>query len=337
MRHPKLTCTAFVLILCGSWSIANAQTPATAARVETPIVLRISKQLVEELTADDFVVDLPVSDQFGNLPIDGTIKTRSKVNITLLTSNKSATCLLSARGQAHAMLTASKGPITVQGQAWIPYHVETQVTFDGTKFKAHPITSRVRVCTQIDGIYTRRNGPLGRMFRRIAAQTIDEAKPRLDAHLYQQARHKFEVELAAVAADLVAQLNSTNKLDRMIANHFPESSNWNYHVSSTDKIIFAAVGPKNAVIPNFRTLANGAMQAPMDLWIRTTWEETAVINAALVWKSTHELLKHALPAKVADALADDITLATEGNWFVVTVGRGAFPRLPAKKTVVAKR
>lgn len=326
MRHSRPTFALAVLSLLSIVSTVHSADDANDKSPETPIVLRVSKQLVEDLTADEFVADIPISDDFNGLPIDGVIRTRSKIKITLLTSDKKATCLLTADGKAHAELTASRGPVTASGQAWIPYHVETRVTFDGEKFKAHPITSRVEVSSQIDGVHTRRNGPLGRVVQRIATRVIDDAKPQLDAQLYHRARHKFEKELAAVAADLVKQLNSENKLDRMIAQHFPESKTWNYHVASSDKIIFAAVGPKDATIPDFGKLAGGAMKAPMDLWIRTTWEETLVINTALVWKSTHELLKQALPAKLAERLADDVTLSTLDNWFVVTVGRGAFPR-----------
>ena len=112
----------------------------------------------------------------------------------------------------------------------------------------------------------------------------------------------------------------------MIAEHFPEAKSWIYHVSSTDKIILAAVGPKDATIPTFRTEADGTMKASMDLWVRTTWEETLVINAALLWNSTHDLLKEVLPADIAKSLADDVTLTTEGTWFVVKIGRGAIQK-----------
>ena len=314
----------------GMASIAVAQDGAAPQRVETPIVLRISKQLVVELTDKEIEFDLPVAESFGSIPIHGTVKTRSKVDVTLQTSDKTATCVLSAAGQAHAFLTASKGPVTAHSQAWIPYRLETRVTFDGIKFKAHPITARLAVTSKIDQVCTRRNGPLARCVRRIGARMIADAKPQLDEYLYDRARHKCEVELAAVARELVDELNSTNQLDEMIVEHFPEAKSWNYHVSSTDKIILAAVGPKDAVIPNLRTQKDGTMEASMDLWVRTSWEESLVIDAALLWNSTHELLKKVLPADIAKSLAEHVTLATEGNWFVVTAGRGAIKRAIAE-------
>jgi len=321
--------SAFVLALTAVLGINGtapnvlAEEAAAKKSIATPIVLRISKRLVEQMTDEEIEFSLPVTERFGDMPIDGTVTTRSKVNVTLLTSNKTATCLLTASGKAHATLTASKGPVTAYGQAWIPYRLKTQVTFDGVKFKAHPVVARLEVSSQIDEISTCRNGPLAMCVRRIAARTIDKAKPELDAHLYNRAKHKFEVELAAVARELVDELNSTNRLDEMIAKHFPESKSWVYHVSSTDEIILAAVGPKNATIPPFRTRPNGTMKASMDLWVQTSWEETLVINASLLWNSTHDLLKEVLPADIARSLAQHVTITTEGNWFVVTIGRGA--------------
>ena len=317
---------AAVVGLLGVSSNAHAQAGAAKKPAETPIVLRISKQLIEELTDDEIEVELPVVDRVGNIPIRGTVKTRSMVTVDIQTSKKTANCVLTADGKAHAFLTANAGPVTAHGQAWIPYRLETRITFDGVKFRAHPVKATLEVASRIDEICTRRNGPVARCVRRIAGRMIGNSKSELDAYLYRRAKSKFEVELAEVAKELVDELNATNRLDEMIAEHFPESKSWNYHVSSTDKIILAAVGPKDAMIPKLRTDADGSMKASMDLWVRTTWEERLVINAALVWNSTHNLLKEVLPDDVAESLAKDVKLTTEGNWFVVRIGRGAIEK-----------
>lgn len=96
---------------------ASAAPPALAQSkaADTPIVFRISKQLVEELTDDEIVVEAPVSDRFGDIPITGVATTRGRIHVAFESSDTAATFNVTARGKAYTTLTGTAGPVTVHG------------------------------------------------------------------------------------------------------------------------------------------------------------------------------------------------------------------------------
>jgi hypothetical protein len=145
----------------------------------------------------------------------------------------------------------------------------------------------------------------------------------MDAYLLTRAKRGLEAAMADVAADVVQELNEANQLDEMIIEHFPEAKSWKYHVASTDKILIAAAGPKNATIPKLQTTPDGTLGTSMELLVKTTWKESLVLKAALAWSSTQDLLQEVLPADLAKSISDDVTLATKDGWFVISIGRKA--------------
>ena len=190
----------FILFMAAITSFADLKDALAQAKPgETPIMLRISKQLVEELTDDEIEVEMPVSDEFVGIPISGTAMARAKVQIRFETSNSNATIYLTATGKGHSTFGGTAGPVTARGQAWVPFTLKTHVTFDGIKYKSHPATSEATVDSQIDEVCTSRNGPLAKVIRHIAWNKLSEAKPDMDAYLLARAKRGLESAMADVA------------------------------------------------------------------------------------------------------------------------------------------
>lgn len=186
--------------------------------------------------------------------------------------------------------------------------------------------SDVGIESQIDSVCTQRHGPLSSIIRRIASNKLSEAKPDMDAYLHSRATGRLEQAMTEVSTDVVEELNEANQLDEMIVEHFPEAKSWKYHLAATDQVLTAAVGPTDATIPSLRTNADGTLPVSMEVWIKTTWKESLLLKAALTWSSTQDLLEDVLPAEFAKLIADDVTLSTDGDWFVISVGHKAITK-----------
>ncbi|MBN2022238.1 MAG: hypothetical protein JW809_05545 [Pirellulales bacterium] len=332
------------LVLASGVAAQEGRVAADArTRRETAIVLRISLELFDDLTKDEFDEDLTVQTRILGADVRGTARAVGRVTVEPETSPQEAAFVIKVAGEARSQTVASQGPVRAFSRGTTKFEARKRIRFDGRAFHAEKTEARVEHRASIERVATSFNGLVGRVVQRLACHHIGQVRRRAERIVAADTEADIVAQFDDIGEDLVAELNETSKLEQTVAQLFPEAKSWEYRLTATDRYLQAAVGPEGCAPPTLPVAADDVTDAPVEVWIRTTSASAALVDTLRAWNQSHHQLRTYLPIPESDEarLVDNAQAIAVGPWVVVAVGETvveAAARLQGKrKTAAASR
>lgn len=289
---------------------------------EIGIVLRISDQLFEELTRDTVTSAFPVRRNvdgrmvYGDAVGEGTTSVRLEVS----DSDADAEIIVAVKGTTNARLYSRVGPVTVHFSTRGQFDSELRLHFDGIRYHADPATSTSRNCSTVDRVCARRRGPVGKLVERVGGRMADNAIAEVNEVIEDVSVEILNETFDEAAVELVAELNQTTEFEKQIAKYFPETANWMYHLDTHEHYIVAGIAPPEAEFPAIFDQQDEHPHALLEMWLKTTPGEAAMLQMMADWGIAYDLLKGFVPEEDREELADEVKLIRRGEWSVIQIG-----------------
>jgi hypothetical protein len=284
---------AGLLALGGSSRVVGSVTDNPEIDVqsgETKVVVRISKQLFDDLVKDTIEERTPI-DQFalGARSI-GVAETSAQFRITLEPLAEEAKFLIQVTGQARASTVAHTRPVQVRSGSRTDFEGHAFVHYDGWEF--HVPDGEVTASSEmwLEQITPRRRGLVGRLIRRIASRSVDRKRPQALNLLRETTKARVGESFDQSLDELERELQQVTPLEQTVNLLFPETKSWVCHLSTTTDYLQAGVGPKDSVVPELPQRGDRPMQAAVELWVRLPADAPKLDGLALLWNGAQRVL-----------------------------------------------
>jgi hypothetical protein len=148
--------------------LAPALPVAAQEPAKTQIVLRVSREFLNELAGARFDKDQPIASNADGAAVSGTAHVTGEVDVKLRESATEGDFDLHINGNITTQLTATRRPVVVFAHGNAPFSVVRRVGFDGKKFSAQPVCVSVANHFCLDDIGSFRPGVAGAVTRGLA-------------------------------------------------------------------------------------------------------------------------------------------------------------------------
>ena len=323
MIRPSLIYVAVCLLLFHSPLFAEQPIPgsSTTDQPEVEIVTRVSKELLVELTRHDIEMSIPIQRNVEGMSVTGNAPGEGVTSIELVSpSDDLADFVISILGTAVGRLRSDVGPAIVHLTSRAQFTAQKRFHLDGITFRADPATSSSQNCTTVDRVCAKRRGPLGKVVehvgRHVAKKSVGDVN---------QLAEEITADILAktfdeTAVELLEQLNQANELDDVVLKYFPETRAWKAHLAARREFLIAGFGPPASTLPEFLLDPKNPPEALMELWMRLTPGQAAMLQMIGDLDLAYDLLREELPEEEANSLYADVKLERQGEWSVIKVG-----------------
>ena len=247
------------------------------------VVLEIQNDLLRMITEQEVSTEIPIDRTVENLRVTGDANGQGKTSVEFIESEESP-LEVRLEGTLEAQFSADAGIAKAFARTDASFLCKSQLRFAEDGFEFGPTQSNANNRTRIVAIGSRRGGCAGKVIRCVAGRVLGNHKAEID-----QAVHQITEELLTKSVDqrlatFAAELNAVAPLDDSLDQFFPESEQWQMTFApSSDKLTILA-GPEKAKRPALPSLPEGRPVAPVQLWLKTTPLESAMIELVLQWK-----------------------------------------------------
>lgn len=289
---------------------------------EVKAVFRISKVFLDEVTDRKVVADIPLCATVLKFQCTGEIHGEASLDIALQENGQSAAFGITSHGDGQACVRGTRGPIVAYGLAWGPFTTSTRVEFDGRNFTRISTASNVSMSAEVQQIKVCRDRRLGRLAaagvqpiaEKLIPRAICEAKPIANGYLQ---------EFVNDTADkIIEKLNEKTPIEASINRLFPETDEWVFQMSSSERFLQAAYGPLDAPIPALPSIPSELDEIQLEVWLRSTDEEARALADLSRQPLAKQLAQRYLEATLPEiaALAKERTLQAADDWLVIRIG-----------------
>lgn len=330
-RGPIPSCSLAVIIGALLLSPARADDgSSTAAKPPTEVVMFVSEELFDDLTADSLELNLTIDQTQEGARFTGEGNAIARTTIDLLATPDATAFEVQISADAETNLHIDAGPASANAQTLSQVTATRRLMFDGVKFTPGEIDVDGESQTRILQVCSRRGGLVGRIVRRVAGRQLSEKRPRINSAVNDYVADFTREEISTKTNQLIVELNQTTPLEETIMAAFPETKDWIYYVTKTDDYIRADAGPRGARLAELPAEEMESDEVPIEVWIHLRPAEKVMASLLLKWNRAHDLLKQFLPEEEAALLADDVSYDMLQSWLRIRVGAPAVERALAK-------
>ena len=326
--RPLLVCLQVALLVAVSTArlLGGDSAGDRLPSEEIPILIRISQAVVEDLTRDEVTLSLPIRRSIDGIPVRGEAEGTGRTAIQLVTTNGLAEFTVEVRGTATANFHADAGLVSSAASTSATFVSRKRIRFDGTRFEQYPAETTSHNLTSIDRICSKHGGCLGRLVRHVAWGVVRKEKRKVNRTVQEVTEEMITSAFDREAEALIDKLDQTVELEETVVKYFPINESWIYHLATRDDYLLAGAGPRNAVFPQLPAGSEDQLSAPIEIWLRTTPLQAALIETLLVdWNVAHDALKEVLPKQDARSVSEDVVVLRREGWSVIQVGAHANP------------
>jgi hypothetical protein len=314
-----------LLALCASLLAAlpvRAQAPP-APKGEIQVVVRISKQFIEDVAArEEVVASIPYSARVVGFHCEGVIDGRGKLSVEMKTAQGEATFVVNSHGTGQSYVRGVLGPIVALGPAWGPFASRTLVRFDGRKFSLVETTPWAKVHGKLECVETRHGGPAGRAVGHLLLPLGQHLVPRAEEEAKPIAEYYLKNFVDGLAKEIIERLDRTTPVEKSMNRLFPETRDWVFQMSTDSQFIQAAFGPRGSRVPLLPENPGRLKEVRLELWLHSTAKEAQDLvklsKQPLAKRLVHKYLETILPELAA--LAENRSLDSVGPWLVISIG-----------------
>ena len=309
--------------LVGSSAMAMEQDQAAAERNEIEIVLRVSRELVEQLTDQEIGSTVPIEREMEGMKVRGEGSARGRTRLEFQPGKGRARFAIGVDGIVTAQFTADAGPITAHARSRGPFTSRIEFQFDEQGFSAGAPSTSPQTCTRFPHICSKRKRIIGRVVRCIGRRVISRKMPDINRAVDEASSEIINDEFRDSANQMLGELNQAAPYADTITSYFPEAKDEIIHLTTTETYLIAGTGKPEAQFPEFLidSVSEKDASAQIELWIRTRPVEAMFIEMLDDWNVAHDLLKEYLPEDEAKAVAEDLSVKTRNGWTVIQLGR----------------
>jgi hypothetical protein len=303
-------------------SAAHGQPPP--AQDETKAVVRISKQLIEDVLARK---EIQATVPFDNVKVlgfrcHGVIEGQAKIRVDMSAAQRDGAFVVHSQGTAHTYVEGELGPLVVKGPAWGPFTTQTLVGFDGRRFTIVETTAWAEPHGELETVEGRHGGCVGRAVGRAILPAAKLLVPRAEQKVTPIGECILKNFVNDLGGTFVAKLNQTTAVEKSLNRLFPESKDWVFNLSTDSQFLQAAYGPratKAYVLPDH---PGRLKDVRLELWLHSTTTEARDLA-----KLSKEPLAKALVQKYLEAVVPELAALSEnrsvdavGTWLVISIG-----------------
>jgi hypothetical protein len=257
---------------------------------ECPVVIRLSKQLFDDLTRDEINTTMPVDRVVMGTRSVGTSEAKARVDIRLEPVQGQARFSLDVSGRITAATVALSRPVRVHCSSSSDFCGSATIEFDGLKFHVPDGQVTAEADVTVDQIATRRRGLLGRLIHRIAQREVEKRRPRAVALLERDTEAGVTEEFDLALDALEKKLQDVTPVEKTLHLVFPETRTWTYQLSTTSDYLQAGFGPTDSVIPPLPSRGDQPMRSAIELWVRAPAGFASLENLTSLWDSAQDVL-----------------------------------------------
>ena len=179
------------------------------------------------------------------------------------------------------------------------------------------------------GFCAKTSGPIGHLVEIVGQRIADKVTPQINSVAEDISQEMLSQTFDAAATELIAELNQTTAFEQTVNKYFPETKLWKYHLATRESFLLAGVGPPGASFPEALGRDDGQPLALLEMWVRTTPGQAAMLELVADWDLAHDLLRDFLPESEAAELAEDVRVTRRGDWSVIQIGLAKAPAATA--------
>jgi hypothetical protein len=290
---------------------------------EIKAVVRISKDLIEDVASrKEVVASIPYDAIVLGFRCQGVIDGRANLSVEMNTAQGDATFFVASKGTAQTYVRGVRGPIVALGPAWGPFTSRTVVQFDGRKFTPGETTPSAQVHGEVERVEGRRGTCAGRAIGRLLVPMGRLLVPRAEAQATPIAEYYLKPFVDNLAKEVVTKLNRTLPVEKSLHRVFPETKDWEFHMSEDSQFLQAAYGPRNAPAVVLPENPARLKDVRLELWLQSSTTEAQALA-----KLSKEPLAKPLVSKYLEitfpelaALSENRSVESVGSWLVISIG-----------------
>ncbi len=309
---------------CAAWFLVDRKETNRLAR-DSRVVVRVPESVVDRLTPDEIREQYEIDESTGDMDVTGTADVVGRVSIEIEPHHEpeghdDAMILVRVVGETDNDLIGVQSPIRILGDGRGEFEAVTEVHFDGRVFEASEDTQVDATHeTEIVEVEPAPGTPLRGTVRLLASRKAREALPDLNALAAGRIEELVRERVDELVTGAVDELNRLNQFDETVARLHPDSDEWRIVVDSKDGYVQAALMPEGSSEPQVPT----DEPKSLEVWMRLTRTQRTGLKLVSQWKQSHRLFKEFVPEEQARKIADDLTIATVGDWTRLRVGTRA--------------
>jgi hypothetical protein len=214
------------------------------------------------------------------------------------------------------------GPIVAIGPAWGSFATRTVVRFEGRKFAVVGTTPWVDVHGELERVEGSHGRALGRAVGRVMQPVGEMLIPRAEAQGTPIAERILTNFANDLAEKIVTRLDNTTAVEKSLNRLFPESKDWVFRMSSDDRFIQAAYGPRVSQVPVLPANPAGFKDVRMEVWVHSANKEAQELaklsRLPLARELVHAYVRTILPELAS--LTENRSVDAVGPWLVISLG-----------------
>ena len=306
-------------------AVGGQDTPVPQRQIKAEIkaVVRISKKLIDEVIARREVTGrIPVNACIMHFHSQGVLDGRGKLQADLKTEKGDGMFVMNGQGTYQAWARNVRGPLVAVTPASGPFTTRTLVRFDGRKFSRNETTVWSQVHLQLDHIEGRRGAFLGRAVGRVMQPVGQWMVPRAAREAAPVGNQYLKTFVNEFADQIINTLNRTTPVEVSLNRLFPETTDWEFSLSTEPGFIQAAYGPPNSEVPILPENPGRLEDVRLELWVRSTTQGAETLDTLSKQPLARQLIQRYLEATLPElaALTEERSVTAVGSWVVICIG-----------------
>jgi hypothetical protein len=199
----------------------------------------------------------------------------------------------------------------------------TSIQFDGRRCNRLGTTSpQSDIHAELQDITNHRNGAFARAAGRMAMPAGRMLVPVAERQGLPVANSIVQTVVDETVDKICARLNERLPVEDSINRLYPETVNWNFHVSQDATFLQATYGPPGARVPVIPPHPQPLANVDVEVWLHSSGKEAKFLENMSKQPLAQQLLKAYLEATLPKlaALAEEQAVTAAGPWVIISVG-----------------
>lgn len=302
-------------------SVAPVTAQPVDSRAETKVVLRISRDLIRDLTGVHFDKVEPIATTSDGAEVVGQAQVAGTFDVKLHQSATASDFDLQIAGTVLTQLTATRRPVLVHTHGVAPFTACCRITLKEHQFRRHDVQVSVSNQFTLDEIDSFRGGAIGALTRGLARPIVRRSLRGAERDTAGQIRTQVAQAFAEAADKVVEKLNQIEPLAKKVkedlqAAKIISQKDLHHYYAATDEYLWLSIGHRDERMP---TLAekDPARRAPIELWF--TNQNGALEPLVKKWRILRPVFEKIITRKSPELrqILFRAHLDSEAGWHVI--------------------
>jgi len=290
--------------------------------------VRVSRVVVEPITAIKVDKTTEVHDQVLGADVRGTCHTTGTVSITLTPNPTKAAFELSLVGESVSDTVGTHGPAQITSRAATKYKALKEVLFDGHRFTTTPATVTTDTNLTIENVSSTEPGLRGRIVEKVADRRVrrqyEESRKIAAQRVVSQVSKHFD----AAVQEHLDELNHKLQLRQLLNDQVKGHENLPLRLKTTKKCLhvsFLAEQGEPRKLPEFSLQPSSAVRVGLNLLALAKNPIKTMKTIRLLYKEREVQNSNRNATKDKTQLAADsdairaVKVGTQNGWVVIHI------------------